>query len=75
VILLDALRTFKIKNLKTPIGTPIQFNGKTIGAVVGGINEGYSTIAINSNKAYSLLRCGNYRILRHNTSIEVAKSD
>lgn len=57
-----------------PIGTPIQFEGKVIGRVIGGVNEEYSTIAINSNKAYSLLRCGDYRILKHNISMEVVKS-
>jgi hypothetical protein len=71
VILVDALRVARIENMNAPTGTPVRFKGKKIGCVISGSGKGYCEIAINSDKAYSLIRSGK----QHSFSIEVVKSD
>lgn len=74
MILLDALRTFKISKLKAPIGTPIRFNGENIGRVIRNEDDGCE-IAINSNAAYSLMRRSECDLVKYNKGIEVVKCD
>lgn len=65
---MDRLRTCRIKGYGAPIGTPIRFNGETVGQVVRN-EDGHCEIAINSDSAYSILRGNNYSF-----SMEVVKN-
>jgi hypothetical protein len=67
---MDKLRTCRIENIDAPIGTPIRFNGKTIGRVIRNKDKGYCEIAINNEEAYSLLRGYNYSF-----GVEVIRND
>lgn len=68
--LLDILRTCKIDNFEAPNGTPIRFNGQTIGRVIRN-DSGYCEIAINDENAYSIIRKGK----EYSFSLEVLHND
>lgn len=65
---MDKLRIVKLENIKLPIGTPVDFEGKEIGRVIRSDKEGICEAAINSDIASQILRSG-----RVNYSLEVVR--
>lgn len=46
---MDGIRVCRIAGFEVPIGTPVTFEGSEIGHVIASKEEGYCSIAINSD--------------------------
>lgn len=55
---MDKLRIVGLKNIKLPIGTPVDFDGQEVGHVIRNDREGICEIAINSDIASQIIRSG-----------------
>lgn len=55
---MDKLRIVGLKNIKLPIGTPVDFEGQEIGRVIRSDREDICEIAINSDVASQAFRSG-----------------
>lgn len=55
---MDKLRIVELKDIKLPIGTPVDFDGKEVGHVVRSDREGICEIEINSDIASQIILSG-----------------